>query len=78
MNPAGEHCVQDWEMENEAFVMATFLYQFKQLNYHHLCFQAVINQSNPGFRLIISELLKGLDCFGHYKQLQTQLQSTSY
>lgn len=60
MNPAGEHCVQDWEMENEAFVMATFLYQFKQLNYHHLCFQAVTNQSNPGFSLIISELLKVL------------------
>lgn len=60
MNPAGEHCVQEWEMENEAFVMATFLYQFKQLNYHHLCFQAVTNQSNPGFSLIISELLKVL------------------
>lgn len=60
MNPAGEHCVQDWEMENEAFVMATFLYQFKQLNYHHLCFQAVTNQSNPGFSLIIPELLKVL------------------
>lgn len=60
MNPAGEHCVQEWEMENEAFVMATFLYQFKQLNYHHLCFQAVTNQSNPGFSLIIPELLKVL------------------